>query len=59
MTIPALFIRIEVESLAPAVYADAVNESEFDRLAAWLEAQPQLHELLARAWALQGEARAA
>lgn len=59
MSAPAFTVRIEFEALAPMVFVDASNESEYRRLLDWLDAHPQLHVLLAYVQELQEEARAA
>jgi hypothetical protein len=56
---PALVIRLELEA-APKIYVHTLNEGEEKRLTHWLtEARPQYGELVARAFELAEQERAA
>lgn len=49
MTAPALTIRLELESTTVTLLTDCVNDSEYQRLRDWLDGQPDLCDLVARA----------
>jgi hypothetical protein len=49
---PAILIRLAIEA-RPSVAVDAMDEGEFVRLIDWLEANPELRELLFRALELE------
>jgi len=55
---PAVVIRVEFEAAAPVVIADYTNESEAAHLCSWLNQQPELLLLVARALELAEEVRA-
>jgi hypothetical protein len=55
---PAVVIRFELEA-APKVMFECLSESEEKRLRDWLNAHPELAELLLRTLALRHEALAA
>jgi hypothetical protein len=55
---PAWVLRLELEA-RPAIYVDAVNDGEADRLADWLRAKPEYAELVERARDLMQQERAA
>jgi hypothetical protein len=59
MNPPAIVIRVEFERVEPVVFSDTLDEGERDRLVAWLQRRPELHELVRRALELAQEARAA
>ena len=46
--VPSVVIRLPLEG-APSVYAEAANEAERLRLADWIEAHPELLEIVVRA----------
>jgi hypothetical protein len=56
---PAVVIRVEFEATAPKVIADYANEAEAAHLCSWLNQQPDLRLLVARALELAEEVRAA
>lgn len=58
MSAPAYLIWLELEA-APRVVVDALHEGDYDRLADWLLANPDIAELLERAVALAQRERAA
>jgi hypothetical protein len=49
---PAVHIAIRVNDTSPAVFCTALSEEESDRLAAWLQRNPDLADLVRRARAL-------
>jgi hypothetical protein len=51
MSAPALVIRLEVEA-APRLMCDVMSESEEERLIDWLDAHPELIDLVVRAFKL-------
>jgi hypothetical protein len=55
---PAVLIRLPLEG-APRVYFDTLSEAEEWRLVDWIGSQDGLAELVARAFELAEEARAA
>jgi hypothetical protein len=55
---PAVIIRLELEG-APRLLVDCLHDREEERLFDWLEAHPELLELVVRALDLQDEARTA
>jgi hypothetical protein len=56
--VPAILIRVEFEATAPKVIADYTSESEAAHLCSWLNEQPDLLLLVARALELAEEVRA-
>jgi hypothetical protein len=56
---PAILILLPLEQKAPGVLVGVNTEGDEHRMWAWLESQPQLHELVERALELGEEARAA
>jgi hypothetical protein len=58
MSVPAVIIRLELEG-APRLLVDCLSDREEERLFDWLEAHPELLELVVRALDLQDEARPA
>jgi hypothetical protein len=55
---PAVVIRVEFEATAPKVIADYTSEAEAAHLCSWLNQQPHLLLLVARALELTEEVRA-
>jgi hypothetical protein len=51
MSAPALIIRLEVEA-APRLVCDVISESEEERLIDWIDAHPELVDLVVRAFRL-------
>jgi hypothetical protein len=58
MSAPAVDIRLELEA-APKVMVDCLNDAGHDRLIDWIDNQPELLDLLARACELRYGAEAA
>ena len=56
---PAIIIELDVEAKAPRIYMRAMSQGEERRLLDWVDSQPELYDLVARALDLAGEARAA
>lgn len=53
LSVPALIVRLSLESTTPEIYADACNKDERSRLRHWINVQPELREIVRMAEALR------
>lgn len=56
---PSVAIFVHAGDLGPTVFSTACSRAEQHQLRAWLDENPELEELVERAWALAESAEAA